>query len=196
VSRSTNSGALTSEHRTSIVKNKIKNTLLSALLLAAFGPALTVVAGGDLRAEAKIAIKNLQGADSSLITLFSNAAGYAVFPSVGKGGLIFGAEHGNGIVYEREKLIGEATFTEINVGPQVGGQTFYEVIFFETTEALADFKEGHCEMSAEVSAVAAAEGAALTAKYRRGVVVFTLPRNGLMAQATIGGQKFSYKPLD
>jgi hypothetical protein len=76
------------------------------------------------------------------------------------------------------------------------GRPFYEVIFFETTEGLANFKEGHCEMSAEVSAVAAVEGAALTAKYRRGVVVFTLPRNGLMAQATIGGQKFSYKPLD
>ena len=86
--------------------------------------------------------------------------------------------------------------TEINVGPQVGGQSFYEVIFFETTEALAKFKEGHFEMSAELSAVAVAKGASLDANYRSGVMVFTLPRTGLMVQATLGGQKFKYKPLN
>ena len=91
---------------------------------------------------------------------------------------------------------GEATLREINVGPQVGGGTFYEVIFFETAESLANFKEGHFEMSAKVAAIAAAEGAALDAKYREGVIVFTLPRSGLMAQAAIGGQKFSYKPRE
>jgi len=68
------------------------------------------------------------------------------------------------------------------------------VIFFETTEALANFKQSNLEMSAEVSAVAASEGAALNAKYRNGVVVFTLARTGLMVQAAIGGQKFKYKP--
>jgi hypothetical protein len=74
--------------------------------------------------------------------------------------------------------VGEATLTEVNVGPQVGGGTFYEVIFFETAESLANFKEGHFEMSAKVDAIAAAEGAALNAKYREGVIVFTLPRGG------------------
>ncbi|HWW00366.1 MAG TPA: hypothetical protein VNZ64_11765 [Candidatus Acidoferrum sp.] len=173
-----------------------RKSVLAAFLLATLGQAVSVIAAGDLGAEAKIAISNLQRADSALTNLFNNSAGYAVFPSVGKGGLIFGAEHGNGIVYEKAKPVGEATLTEINVGPQVGGGTFYEVIFFETAEALANFKEGHFEMSAKVNATAAAEGAALDAKYRDGVIVFTLPRNGLMAQAAIGGQKFSYKPLD
>jgi hypothetical protein len=51
-------------------------------------------------------------------------------------------------------------------------------------------------MSAEVSAVAAADGAAANTRYKSGVTVFTLPRTGLMVQATIGGQKFKYKPLD
>jgi lipid-binding SYLF domain-containing protein len=100
------------------------------------------------------------------------------------------------MVYEKGRPIGEATLTEINVGPQVGGQAFYEIIFFETAEALANFKEGDCEMSAKVSVVAAAEGAARNAKYRKGVLVFTLPRSGLMAQAAVGGQKFSFKPFN
>jgi lipid-binding SYLF domain-containing protein len=177
------------------MKQTIRLTILTTLLLASAFPVLTALADDDnLNTEADKAIKALQNADSGLANHFSRAAGYAVFPSVGKGGLFFGAEHGNGIVYENGKPVGEATLTEINVGAQVGGQTFYEVIFFETAEALANFKESNFEMSAKVSAVIAAEGASVNARYREGVMVFTLPRSGLMAQATVGGQKFKYKP--
>lgn len=168
--------------------------MLTTLLLISGSQLL---AGADeINVEADRAIKALQSADSGLTNCFSRAAGWAVFPNVGKGGLIFGAEHGNGLVYEKGKPIGEATLTEINVGPQIGGQSFYELIFFETSEALANFKQGNFEMSAEVSAVAAAEGASLNAKYRDGVMVFTLPRSGLMVQAALGGQKFKYKPAN
>jgi len=177
-----------------VMKRTIRNAALTALLLALGGP--TFALGDELSTEAEKAIKALQSADSGLTNSFSRAAGFAVFPSVGKAGLIFGAEHGNGVVYEKGKPIGEATLTEINVGPQVGGQSFYEVIFFETPEALSNFKESKFEISAEVSAVAASEGASLNAKYREGVMVFTLPRSGLMAQAAIGGQKFKYKPAN
>jgi len=50
-------------------------------------------------------------------------------------------------------------------------------------------------MSAEASAVAAAEGASKAARFRQGVAVFTLPKKGLMVQATVGGQKFKFEPL-
>jgi lipid-binding SYLF domain-containing protein len=176
------------------MKQTIRNAVLTVLLIAVGSPLLT--SADELKAEAQKAIKSLQSADSSLTNAFNGSAGYAVFPSVGKAGLFFGAEHGNGIVYEKGKPIGEATLTEINVGPQAGGQAFYEVIFFETSEALAHFKESNFEMSAEASAVAAEEGASVNAKYRNGVMVFTLPRSGLMLQAAIGGQKFKYKPLN
>jgi lipid-binding SYLF domain-containing protein len=162
------------------MKTTIRNAVsTAALLLACCSPVLAD--DDDLRAEADKAIKVLENADSGLTNCFNRAAGFAIFPSVGKGGLFFGAERGNGAVYEKGKPVGGATLTEINVGAQVGGQIFYEVIFFE---------------SAKVSAVIAAEGAALNARYRAGVMVFTLPKTGLMAQASIGGQKFKYKPLD
>lgn len=176
------------------MKETARNAVLAAILLVSGSPLLA--RADDLSVEAEKAIKVLQSVDSGLTNCFSRAAGYAVFSSVGKGGLIFGAEHGNGLLYEKGKPVGEATLTEINVGPQVGGQWFYEVILFETSEALTNFKQGNLEMSAEVSAVAAAEGASLNAKYRDGVMVFTLPRNGLMVQASIGGQKFKYKPAN
>jgi len=86
--------------------------------------------------------------------------------------------------------------TEVNIGAQVGGEHFYEVIFFENPDALKTFKESKYELAAEVNAVAAAEGAAKNAKYQNGVAIFTLPRGGLMVQASIGGQKFKFKPLD
>ena len=176
------------------MKQTIRNAVLTVLLIAVGSPLLT--SADELKAEAQKAIKSLQSADSSLTNAFNGSAGYAVFPSVGKAGLFFGAEHGNGIVYEKGKRIGEATLTEINVGAQVGGQAFYEVIFFETPEALANFKQSNYEMSAKVSAVLAAEGASANARYREGVMVFTLARNGLMVQAAIGGQKFKYKSLN
>jgi len=176
------------------MKETTRNAVLAAILLVSGSPLLA--RADDLSVEAEKAIKVLRSTDSGLTNCFSRAAGYAVFPSVGKGGLIFGGERGKGIVYEKGKPVGQATLTEINVGAQVGGQSFYEVIFFETPEALANFKESKFEMSAEVSAVAAAEGASRNAKYRDGVMVFTLPRNGLMVQASIGGQKFKYKPLN
>jgi lipid-binding SYLF domain-containing protein len=174
--------------------------LLYQLQLAAAVPltpvaAETPVPSEAITAEAEHAIQAFKSADTGLTTLFSNSVGFAVFPSVGKGGLIFGGEHGKGLVYQSASPVGEAALTELNVGAQVGGGAFYEVIFFETADSLANFKEGHFEMSAQVNAIAAAEGAALNAKYREGVLVFTLPRSGLMAQAAIGGQKFSYKPL-
>jgi lipid-binding SYLF domain-containing protein len=179
------------------MKTIIRNAVFTSLLFVLGSSVLPARAGdNDLAAEAEKAIKALKDADSGLTNFFASSAGFAVFPSVGKGGFIFGAEHGNGVVYEKGIAVGEATLTEINVGPQAGGEVFYEVIFFETAEALANFKQSNFEMSAKVNAMAAAEGASLTAKYRDGVTVFTLPRNGLMVQATIGGQKFKYKPLN
>jgi lipid-binding SYLF domain-containing protein len=104
-----------------------------------------------------------------------------------------GGAHGKGLVYEKTTLVGQATLTQASVGAQVGGQTFAELIFFETPAALQDFKAGKFEMSAEVSAVAAAEGASKSADYKKGVAVFTLPKSGLMVSASIGGQKFKYE---
>src|SRR5580692_11392498 len=103
------------------MNKNICHAVLTALLLVS--PSLTSVARAqDLRVESEKAFKVLQNTDSGLSNVLSHSAGYVVVPSVGKGGLFFGAEHGNGLVYEKGKPVGEATLTEINAGPQVGGQ--------------------------------------------------------------------------
>jgi lipid-binding SYLF domain-containing protein len=174
------------------MKNKISYLALTVSSAVLF--AFTAQAAEDLRSESQQAIANFKKADSSLPTFFNESAGYAVFPSVGKGGLIVGGAHGKGLVYEKNKVIGQATMTQATIGAQAGGQSFSQVIFFETPSALNDFKTGKFEMSADVSAVAAAEGASRTARYKKGVAVFTLPKKGLMVQASIGGQKFKFEP--
>jgi lipid-binding SYLF domain-containing protein len=149
-----------------------------------------------LRADANAAVEAFKRADTGLADLFKNAVAYAVFPNVGKGGFVIGGAHGNGVVYEGGKLIGYASLSQVTVGAQIGGQEYSQVIFFETKEALSNFKESGFAMSAQVSAVAAAEGASKNAKYVDGVMVFTRAKQGLMAEASIGGQKFKFEPVE
>jgi lipid-binding SYLF domain-containing protein len=168
------------------------------MAFAAFAAVLSLCAARaaeeDLRTESQQAISDFKRADSTLNTFFDKSSGYAVFPGVGKGGFIVGGARGKGLVYATNSVIGQATMTQASIGAQAGGQSFAEVIFFETPGALADFTTGKFEMSAEVSAVVAAEGASKAAKYKNGVAVFTLPKKGAMVQASIGGQKFKFEP--
>jgi hypothetical protein len=145
--------------------------------------------------ETVACIENFKRADPEMAGWFDVAAGYAVFYSVTKGAAGIGAARGDGEVFEKGKLIGTATLTQITLGLQLGGQEFAEIIFFETKEALDEFINGKAAMSAQTSAVIAAEGASADAKYQQGVVVFTMAKGGLMFEASLGGQKFKFTPL-
>jgi lipid-binding SYLF domain-containing protein len=117
-----------------------------------------------------------------------------VFPSITKAALIVGGAGGGGRVFEKGAYIGNANVSQASIGAQVGGQTFSEVIFFETPAALARFKENKFEWAAGMSAVAAASGKTKDAKYTDGVAVFTRGEKGLMAEVSVGGQKFKFTP--
>ena len=176
---------------------RLLRVLIATILLTGFalsGQAASEKERRELQADVDAAIEMFKQADAGLKDMFKKAAGYAIFPSVGKGGFIIGGAHGKGQVYEKGKLIGYASLTQVTVGAQIGGQELSEVIFFETKSALGKFKEGGFAMSAQISAVAAAEGASRTAKYVQGVLVFTKAKHGLMAEASVGGQKFKFEP--
>src|ERR1700688_4411017 len=97
--------------------------------------------------------------DASMNNLFMNAFGYAILPNVGKGGAIVGGAGGGGVLYEKGKAIGTAKMVQVDVGAQVGGQSYREVIFFENKDAFDRFKENKIEFSGQVSAVAVKSGA-------------------------------------
>jgi lipid-binding SYLF domain-containing protein len=165
-----------------------------ALLCSTFSSARA----DDLEKEKKEAVDAVEAfkkSDSTIGKFFSDSAGYAIFPKVGKGGFIVGGAHGTGLVFEKGAPVGRASLSQATIGAQIGGQSFSEVIFFETADALNSLKKSEWAMSAQVGAVAAAEGAGKNAKYQEGVAVFTLVRSGLMAEASVGGQKFKFTPL-
>lgn len=127
--------------------------------------------------------------------LFDKASGYVIFPNVGKGGLGIGGAAGNGAVYEHGKVVGMAKLSQLSIGFQAGGQAYREVIFFESKKELERFKDSRFEFAAQASAVAVTSGASANVKYTDGVMVFTMQKGGLMYEASIGGQKFSFNKL-
>jgi len=146
--------------------------------------------------EVQEAVQLFKRTDTKIQSHFDMARGYAVFPCVIKGAVGVGAAHDLGELFEGGKLIGTAELTQVTIGAQLGGQKYAELIFFETQAAVDAFKASEWTMSAEASAVAAAEGASANAKYQLGVLVFTLAKGGLMFEASVGGQKFRFTPLN
>ena len=133
--------------------------------------------------------------DPSMGDFFENSAGYAIFPKVTKGAAGIGAANGDGVVYQDGRVIGYADLTQVNVGLQLGGQSYRQVIFFQTERALERFKRGEVKFSANASAVAVESGAAAANDYEDGVAVFSMTRGGLMFEASIGGQDFDFEPV-
>lgn len=184
------------------IQNIIACATAAAALLTATS-AVAVAAESDPAAkQAKLtkkvaeAVELFKTTDPKMKTLFNDAAGYAVLPGVAKGGAGIGAAHGEGLVFEKGKVIGRTKMTQVTIGLQLGGQSYDEVIFFETKDALDDFKKGKSAVSAQASGVAAAEGASANARYQHGVLIYTIAKNGLMGEASVGGQKFTFYPLE
>jgi len=147
-----------------------------------------------LDAKVTAAVTKAKETDPSLQTLFDSAAGYAVFPRVAKGGVGVGGAYGKGELFEGGMLVGYCTLKQASIGLQLGGQAYTEIIFFETPEALTNFKSGNFAFSAQATAVALKSGAGANAKYENGVAVITMGEAGLMYEASVGGQKFTYEP--
>lgn len=148
----------------------------------------------EIRVDSKEAKKAFIKQDTGMADFFNESYGYLIFPNVGKGGLGIGAAAGNGVAFEKGKMIGYAKLSQVSIGFQAGGQEYREVVFFESVKEMDRFKSNKIEFSSQVSAVAAASGASADAKYVEGVTVFTMQKKGLMFEASVGGQKFKYSP--
>ena len=181
----------------------MQKTFLAAVLLGVTSMALvgcptapTTEQGRDeLHDAVQQALGDMNRVDPDFQSFLTKSHAYVVFPTVGEGGLIVGGGRGRGEVYRGGEMIGHAQLTFATVGAQVGGQAFTEVIVFEDAAALDRFTNNRFEFSAKVSAVALKEGVSKAARYTDGVAVFTHAKGGLMAQAALGAQKFSFKAL-
>jgi lipid-binding SYLF domain-containing protein len=168
---------------------------VAALLVSGCATAPKSTEGkAELTGKAQTALDRAVKSDPGLTKFVKESAGYAVFPTVGKGAIGVGGAYGHGELYKAGQLDGYCTLTQASIGLALGGQKYTELIFFETPAALDRFKSGNFAFAAQASAVALKSGASANAKYSDGVAVFTMAEAGLMYEASIGGQKFNYEP--
>lgn len=149
----------------------------------------------EAQGEANQTLAEMKKKDPGIQEFIDNAYGYAIFPSVGKGGLIVGATSGDGWVFEKGRLVGKTELTKVSVGAQAGGESFSQVIFFKDPTSLTAFKKGDLELGADVNAVALKNGASATTGYEKGMAIFVMTKTGLMGEASVGGQTFDYEPI-
>jgi lipid-binding SYLF domain-containing protein len=146
-----------------------------------------------LVAEATSRLQQMSTEDPALGALVQRGHGYALFPNVGKAGLGVGGAYGRGVVYERGQHIGYSDLTQGSIGLQAGGQSFSELLVFETKAVLDRFKAGRFGLAADASAVVLKSGVATNANFIDGVAVVVQPIGGVMVEAAIGGQQFTYQ---
>jgi lipid-binding SYLF domain-containing protein len=145
---------------------------------------------------------------------FNRSFGYAVFPTIGRAGIGVGGARGNGCVYRQGKLVGRSTMNQLTVGLQLGGQAYSQIVFLQDERSFNEFTSGSFQFGAQVQAVAITAGvgaatstagntagasggrndAATAGQFVRGMAIFTVARGGLMYEASIGGQRFSFRP--
>lgn len=147
----------------------------------------------EIITDAEAARQTLIQQDSHMQTLFENSVGYVIFPNVGKGAYVVGGASGNGAVYQNGQLIGMADLKQLDVGLQLGGQAFIQVMFFGNEQAMNEFKQGGFKLAGNASAVALDKGAADNINFKDGVAVVTLPKAGAMIEVSVGGQKFDFE---
>lgn len=172
----------------------IRKSVLMMIPLMAIGMAgMTLEAWAEpTEAEVKQALSEFERTNPKIKPFIESAHGYAVFPSVGKGAVGIGGAYGEGLVYEKGVLIGSSTLSQITIGFQLGGQAYRELICFQNKGALDRFRGGNFEFDAQASGVAVTAGISFDAAYEHGVAIFTMAKGGLMYEASIGGQKFTF----
>ena len=143
--------------------------------------------------------------------MMSESYGYAVLPTIGKGGIGIGGAGGTGCVFRQGRHTGNVSMGQVTIGFQLGGQAYSQIILFRNVDTYEEFTRGQFEFGADATAVALTYGAQAGAStkgasasagdtkgvgmWKRGMAVFTLAKGGLMYEASIGGQKFSFRPI-
>ena len=168
--------------------------ILSLLALGACDTAPATREGKtEMRRTSADTLAKAEQNDPSLGNVIRDAAGYAVFPSIGKGAVGIGGAYGKGDLYENGVVVGYCDMTQGSIGFQLGGQDYSEILVFKTHDAVDAFKNGNFRFDAQATAVAVKSGEGANAKFANGVAVFTMDEAGLMYEASVGGQKFSYQ---
>ncbi|MDB4961995.1 MAG: hypothetical protein JWP01_1994 [Myxococcales bacterium] len=169
--------------------------VIALCLAACGGTPKTAGERQSLEQSANATLQAMIQKDPGLRQVIANAAGYVVFPEVGKGGVIVGGAYGVGMLYERGRPVGSVKLQQASIGAQLGGQTFAELLVLHNPMDVAKIKAGDYELGADVSVVALTAGAAAQATASSGVTAFIMPRGGAMVDVSVNGQRLTFEPI-
>lgn len=167
--------------------------LLAILLTGCATAPQTRAERENLRNRAETTIQEMTTRNPAIADAIRNAPAYAVFPSVGKGGVLVGGAYGKGILYEGGRASGYVSLQQASLGAQLGGQSFAELLLLRTPGEIADVKSGRYSVGADASAVILTAGAAGSTTFDPNTTVFVMPRGGLMVDISISGQQLKYQ---
>ena len=196
-----------------ILRNTFKVAVFSAMASLMF---LSKAYADPTSAECAESVAGFKSLSGNVAGLISSAYGYAVFPTIGKGGLVIAGAGGAGCVYRGGVQTGTSKMGQVTIGFQAGGQAYSQIILFQNAESYAAFTAGEFEFGAQATAVALTasaqveagskgsssavgatdkKGGGQSSSFNNGMAVYTVAKGGLMYEASIGGQKFEYQAL-
>ncbi len=178
-----------------ILKFKKLHIILLVLSLTTSMSMVAQIGGwkADLVENSQKALEKMVSEKPKLKDFKNKSYGYAVFPSITKGAIGIGGAGGKGVVFKNHVPMGESIMSQATIGFQLGGQQYVEVIFFENKTAYDKFTNKKVKFSGQASAVAIKPGVSTDIAFKDGMAIFTQTKGGLMYEASIGGQHFSFK---
>ncbi len=167
--------------------------LLAALFAGCATAPATRAEKESLQTSARATLDEMIARNPAIQDTIRNTPGYAVFPSIGKGGVLVGGAHGQGILYEHGVPTGYVSVEQASIGAQLGGETFAELLVLRTPEQITDIKAGRFTAGANLGVVVLKESASTQTNFNPNASVFVMPRGGLMVDVSVNGQRIKYQ---
>ena len=165
-----------------------------ALLVAPTAEA-ALASRAEIDAQVREALARLKEHSNAGAELASRAAGVLVFPKVTKGGLVLGAEYGEGALRIGGVTSGYYRLASASVGFQAGVQQKSVVIIFMTPDSLDRFRRSEgwkAGVDASVAIATLGAGDQLdTETARKPVIAFVFSNKGLMYNLTLEGSRIT-----
>lgn len=149
--------------------------------------------GRTLHSDCIAAMNILQENHKDIKKLLKKAHGFAVVPSMGRASLVLGGAYGVGEVFEKDKVIGYSGIVKVDIGVQIGGTNFHEIVVFNDKKVWENFKKGMYAFSADAGVAIVKAGAQASRSFGAGTVVFVFNEGGELVDLSIGIQKFIFK---
>ena len=149
----------------------------------------------ELLAEVESTKEKMIMQDPALSDVLASAKGYVIFPDVDEAGFIIGGAYGEGAVYENGKFVGVASLKQLDAGLQAGFESFAQLLIFDDQGTLDKLKDGSFDGSAEMSAVALNKGVAEKIQFKDGIAAVVMSKSGLMADMSIGAQRYDFEDM-